>query len=699
VGVSCPSVSMCAAVGQYATSVGIDLTFAEQWNGARWLLGPSVDPSGASGSDLAGVSCTSASRCTAVGGYSTGSGSRLGLPLAEGFNGTKWTVEKTPHPSNATKDSTLSGVACASASNCTAVGSYTDGGDHTLTLVESWDGATWVIQPSPNPAGTSNDRLSAVSCTSVDSCLAVGSYPSPSGSPLTLAEKWDGRTWSISPSPDPSAAESASFSAVSCSSASSCVAVGSYQKTAGAASAFSEEWNGETWAIAPMAEPAGALGTSVSGVSCPIFSACTAVGDFVDPGGMNETLTEAWNGSRWTVEKALTVSSDSSFAAVSCTTASACAAVGGQLTSAGGVAPLAGAWNGKTWASEPTPGPVGVLASRLSAVSCPSSTDCVAVGSYRNVSGVLLTLSEAWNGRSWVIEPTPNPGGGAYNAVLSAVSCTSASECTAVGDYRQSSGAEATLAEAWNGTEWAIEATPNPTTTSSLSAVSCEAASDCVAVGQRTQDRTLAERWNGDIWVILPTPSPPGSALFLDGISCSSASRCVAVGTSHEVGTASTFAEAWNGTTWTIEPTPNPAGAKFAGLEGVSCLSASFCIATGDYTDSQSVRLTLAETWNGSKWVIRQTPDPTGARVSSLPAVSCTSRSFCTAVGLTVAGSTGRPLAESWNGSVWTIDTMSPPGWNRTLSGVSCTAAPACAAVGDVVDSTGTDLTLAERYA
>jgi hypothetical protein len=72
-----------------------------------------------------------------------------------------------------------------------------------------------------------------------------------------------------------------------------------------------------------------------------------------------------------------------------------------------------------------------------------------------------LTLAEVWNGTSWAIQATPNPTG-VKGTFLSGVSCKSAAACTAVGDYENSAGSYAPLAEAWNGTSWAIETTPNP---------------------------------------------------------------------------------------------------------------------------------------------------------------------------------------------------------------------------------------------
>ncbi len=72
------------------------------------------------------------------------------------------------------------------------------------------------------------------------------------------------------------------------------------------------------------------------------------------------------------------------------------------------------------------------------------------------------SFAEAWNGTSWKLETTASPSGGS-DSYLAGVSCTSPAACTAVGYYySNSSDVEVTLAEAWNGTSWSLEATPNP---------------------------------------------------------------------------------------------------------------------------------------------------------------------------------------------------------------------------------------------
>ena len=75
---------------------------------------------------------------------------------------------------------------------------------------------------------------------------------------------------------------------------------------------------------------------------------------------------------------------------------------------------------------------------------------------------------------------------------------------------------------------------------------------------------------------------------------------------------------------------PKPSGATSAGLEGVSCISAS-CTAVG--TRAESGTKTLTETWNGSTWSVVASPNPSEAVFGSyLRAISCVSANPCTAV-------------------------------------------------------------------
>lgn len=156
-------------------------------------------------------------------------------------------------------------------------------------------------------------------------------------------------------------------------------------------------------------------------------------------------------------------------------------------------------------------------------------------------------------------------------------------------------------------------------------------------------------------WAIQPTPNPLTSQGQLAAVSCTSPSTCIAVGGRQDrAGAGVTLAESWNGTAWSVLKTPNPSGANRSSLVGVSCTSATFCIAVGT-TDSGSS--TLAEAWNGTSWSIRQTPSVPGAQFNG---VSCTTPTACTIVGFNVSGTARYALAERWNGTSWSVQSTAP---------------------------------------
>jgi len=133
-------------------------------------------------------------------------------------------------------------------------------------------------------------------------------------------------------------------------------------------------------------------------------------------------------------------------------------------------------------------------------VSCSAPDACTAVGYDETINTFpVTTLAERWNGRRWTRQATPNPS--TFNVELAGISCPSLSDCTAVGVNETARG-QRVLAEHWNGKHSAVQATPNPKGRApQLNAVSCPSPADCMAVGSYFipnpspgLDRTLAER-------------------------------------------------------------------------------------------------------------------------------------------------------------------------------------------------------------
>lgn len=645
-------------------------------SGPGWAITPTENPT-ATGGLLAAVSCPSATNCTAVGQFTDASGAQIAL--AEGWNGSSWSIESTPPIANTAGG--LQAISCSASDACTAVGYAFDSSGVRITLAERWNGSSWTIQATPNPAGAQASSFAGVSCSSVADCTAVGSSTTSAGTQVTLAAAWNGTTWTVEPTPVPSGATASSLAAVACPSPGVCSAVGSFTPiNSGAGRNLAEQRSGASWTLAtiPTVTSAGPLG----GVSCTDQYHCVAVGS-----RNRHPETETWNGIRWRMEPNLLP--QGSLASVSCTALNACMAAG----------KIVARWDGSSWTAQPTP------AVTFSDVSCSSGSACTLAGS-EFLGARWQPVAERWNGSSWASENVPGADASVTTSVLSSVSCVSSTRCFAVGFTSDTNSDESIpLAEQWNGSVWSIQSIPSPGSGSDgLYGVSCVSARMCMAVG-RTATGSFAERWNGTAWKLKRIATPD---LKLSGVSCVSGTACTAVG-SAVVNSAQVPAIAtWNGSSWSIQPLPMPNGDVVAGLAGVSCEGVSACVAVGDAQlagsiGSQTVA-TLAEQWNGTSWSVMTTPNPSGAYDSELKGVACTATA-CSAVG-TWDGETS--LAEQWNGTSWMIEpTPTPPAPSGTtfeyvvLDGVTCAADDSCIALGGYVygnTTTGVRSLLIDRW-
>jgi hypothetical protein len=85
-------------------------------------------------------------------------------------------------------------VSCTSASRCFAVGNYGNSAGATLNEVLRWNGTKWSQVAVPQPGGKVLDdmnSLSSIACTSASNCLAAGweqQAPSPTATPPVLNE-------------------------------------------------------------------------------------------------------------------------------------------------------------------------------------------------------------------------------------------------------------------------------------------------------------------------------------------------------------------------------------------------------------------------------------------------------------------------------------------------------------------------------
>ena len=267
-------------------------------------------------------------------------------------------------------------------------------------------------------------------------------------------------------------------------------------------------------------------------------------------------------------------------------------------------------WNGTGWSLISSPQP-GNYSNVLFQVSALSSNNVWAAGYYQNAKNGFeepeKTLVEHWNGASWSIITTPNPGG--FDKDLDGIKALSADDIWATGGYGPLAGPFKSLIEHWDGKQWSIVSTPNPGSASNvLGAMSALSSTDIWAVGSYSNNRfgdnqTLVEHWNGKQWSVVPSPNIGNNGDQLGGITAISDQDIWAVGEYeyHYPGGSTliaTLTEHWNGQQWSIIKSPNLPGYD-SDLHGVASLASNEIYAVGSSNSGP-----IAMHWNGQQWQI-----------------------------------------------------------------------------------------------
>jgi len=334
------------------------------------------------------------------------------------------------------------------------------------------------VVPSPSVTGT----LVATAAIADNDIWAVGR----GGAPGTLAEHFDGTSWSVVPTPPlPSGGingPGGQFFGVAAAASNDVWAVGFKigPDNPDFGLQLIEHWNGTSWSVdttGPEIE-----GDSLSGVTVVSSNNVWAVGA---AGG--NALVEHWDGTSWSIVSNSVIAGAGRLSAVSADSANDVWAVG----QAGNGGPPILHFNGTTWSQVATPNP----SMEANSVTTLSPTNVWAVGTVQtlfNHRPHTKAAIEHWDGTSWSIVSSPNPTPSlGLDSVLRGIVAISANDIWAVGAFNKSSGGAATLIEHWDGTSWTIISSPNPGTASnSLFGVTALSDGTVVAVGTQVNSNT-----------------------------------------------------------------------------------------------------------------------------------------------------------------------------------------------------------------
>ena len=446
-----PVAAACSVSGPTTASGGGASTSWGQVTPVPGLSGLSA----AGGGDASAVSCPSTGNCT-VGGTYPGGPPGQGQAFVASEQGGQWGgAIKIPGLDGLDVGGVVkvAALSCSSAGNCAAGGQYLDGSHQNQAFLVTersgqWGGAIQV----PGAAGL-NARsawITALSCASPGNCAAGGGYSDGHGPGHAFVLSEQNGQWGAAVRVPGTASGVSYVNAVSCGSPANCAAGGFADDPHGHSQAFVTSEHGGQWgaAVDVLARAGLNAGGSawVDSLSCPGAGTCAAGGSYQDGDEHYQVFVASERGGRWGT--ALEVPGTASLNA------------GGQP--------------------------------RVSSVSCPSAGNCSAGGAYLDGSGNRHAFVASERGAQWdgAIE-VPGTGARAY---VTSLSCGSAGNCAADGDFVDSSHhlqpfVANEQSGQWNG---AIEvpgiaaqdaSTPGHTGQAQAGPVSCAGSGYCVAAG------------------------------------------------------------------------------------------------------------------------------------------------------------------------------------------------------------------------
>jgi hypothetical protein len=242
----------------------------------------------------------------------------------------------------------------------------------------------------------------------------------------------------------------------------------------------------------------------------------------------------------------------------------------------------------------------------------------------------------------------------ARSSTVNALSCASTTACVAVGITNQKAN-HGLLGLRWSTGRWSATSLPAGLGRSlkqsqyELTGLSCPSTGMCIAVGQvqgvttkpHVAIRPLLVRWDGRHWSSVSSPLATGT---LRSVSCASARACAAVG----AGNNGSVVLRLRAGRWTrVRLSRQVAGEVGSSLASISCPTATSCLASGliNITPHAAVPVTrvVALRESGGGWSTEVPPVPALAPgdhrhnlVDELTAVSCGAPGSCLGVGSSV---------------------------------------------------------------
>jgi hypothetical protein len=343
------------------------------------------------------------------------------------------------------------------------------------------------------PNITSNDLLTGVAADATTDAWAVGYSFSTN---TAIIEHWNGLQWSMATYPTPGVASR--LFAVTIVSATDVWVVGDYTPTASSLiyQTLTEHWNGTAWTVMPSPNN-GIQDNTLSSVTALTTTNVWAVGTSQSS---KVSLIEHWNGTTWSIIASPNPGTYNILKSVKALTATSIWTQGGYSSNGTIFQLLTEYWDGHSWQ---------VVTSPQGTSSSTSAASGIGAIAYNNIWSFTATQNylEHWDGALWSTTILP-----ANETFQGMTRVPGTSTVWVVGATNVSSSSVTTLINYWDGTQWDVVSSPNPTAKSKLNAVTATSANDVWAVGYSVDasgnEATLIEHWDGAAWSVVASPNP-----------------------------------------------------------------------------------------------------------------------------------------------------------------------------------------------
>ena len=288
--VSCSRAGSCVAVGSYRSNgVFEGFTAAKSngvWHQAKQVKLPAN--AGTAGASISAVACTGPGSCVLAGNYTDNHGHVR--PMVATQTKGSWAGARelgVPGAASTKGRVLLTSLACPKLGECVAVGQFDDKSGKTRAMAVTESARTWgrafQLTLPKDAAGVPLVSVQSVACSSAGNCVAVGSYRTKTLKtvPMSMTESrgsW-GRGQHITNAPaNIAASASVGLTSIACARTGKCTAAGSYPLKGGGVAALIMTRSGTRWTAGTRIRlPAGAASGS-SQIAQAKAIGCTATG-------------------------------------------------------------------------------------------------------------------------------------------------------------------------------------------------------------------------------------------------------------------------------------------------------------------------------------------------------------------------------------------------------------------------------------